>query len=88
MNWYAFSFPSLLELGAQVAVVLLVRAVELEDRSPRPRVKCDGPLSSSSATNVLRYSLAILIASTLLGFGLFAQPSGPSSSSLVRPARR
>ena len=36
-------------------------------------VKCDEPFSSSSATNVFRYWLASLIASTLLGF---AAPPG------------
>ena len=31
MNWYAFSLPSFFMLRPEVAVVLLVRAVELED---------------------------------------------------------
>src|SRR5260370_124375 len=40
--------------------------------------KCDEPLSTSSATNVLRDWLASLIASTLLGFAL---PPGVVESS-------
>ena len=82
-----------LELRAEVAVVLLVRPVELEDRR---RVLAEvrlGRCSISSATNVLRYSLAILIASTLLGFGpgpddVDSIGSYPSSIQYPRPGLR
>ena len=76
--------PLLLELGAEVAIVLLVRAVELEDRRGVFAEVRSGRCRARRPRYVFRYWLASLIASTLLGFGPLPGAVAPSASSLAR----
>ena len=75
MNWYAFSLPSRFSWVRRSRSSCWYDPWNLRTVAASS-LKCVRPLSASSATNVLRYWLAILIASTLLGFGACAGAFG------------